>query len=497
MALDVIDFGEQQEERLDDRANTLFGDIGRPLSATAETVAGANGPRSIALASGLQVSDVLRGDRKGAPQGRLGQNADMLAFWPTDDRPEYGIVCIENATNVPGVQRIDLRGPDKGDVETILTGTRACDGIRRTPWNTILVTEEVGGAVAPATPVAAGRALEIYDPIETTGVTLDRESGTVSGVDAANVKVRSALGRFAWEGIAIYDDGTLYAGDELRPEEGKNGGAIFKFVPDQKPADGSGPDLSDPANADASPFARGKLYALRLDAGGENYGQGNERGLGSWQGPIDPAIARVEGQEKGTGFWRPEDMHPDPIALARDEVRFCWTNTGEADAGNYGEVLCADDRPVAGAPTGSTPEVQQFVAGNPFMNQPDNLEFQPKTGIVYVIEDSPTVNGEGKPGDIWACLRDGADRDGQSDGCVLVASVKTEGAEPTGFIFRGDGKKAYVNIQHSPDDPATPNTDESTYDEMLEIDGFEPGKARATKGTSTFDPTPPAETPAP
>ncbi len=114
-----------------------------------------------------------------------------------------------------------------------------------------------------------------------------------------------------------------------------------------------------------------------------------------------------------------------------------------------------------------------------------------------MIEDSPTVNGEGKPGDIWACLRDGADRDLRSEGCVLVASVKTAGAEPTGFIFRGDGKKANLNIQHSPDDSATPNSDESTYDEMLEIDGFEPGRARATKGTPQLDPTVAEDEPAP
>ena len=113
------------------------------------------------------------------------------------------------------------------------------------------------------------------------------------------------------------------------------------------------------------------------------------------------------------------------------------------------------------------------------MNQPDNLAFQPRTGILYVVEDSPTVNGEDKPGDIWACLRDGADKDLQSDGCVMVASVTTEGAEPTGFTFDGRGKRAYLNIQHSADDPATTDLDEGSFDEMLVIDGFEPRSATA------------------
>ena len=471
-ALNFIDFGMERESALQGQADDLFGGVGEPLSASAATVPNAAGAASLELAGGLEVSEVLSGDTSGDQEGKLAQNADMIAFYPTDSRPQWAIVCVENNTGNPGVQRVRLRGRNRGEVETILSGTRSCDGIRRTPWNTIIATEERED----------GWALEIYDPLETTGVKFDRATGVLTGEDANNVKTRPALGRFAWEGLQVFEDGTVIAGDELGPKNRANGGALFKFVSDRKP---SGPAstgfLSNPANHASSPFAQGKLYTLEV-GDGENRGQGNERGKGRWIGPIDPAKARAEGQAKGTGFYRPEDLHADPIALSKGDVRVCWTNTGNVGIANYGEVLCLDDRPdAAAANTGMTPEVQRFLEGNPYMNQPDNLAFQPETGILYVIEDSPTVNGQDKPGDIWACLRDGADRDLQSDGCSLIASVKTQGSEPTGFTFDASGRRAYLNIQHSPDDPTTPSLDESTFDEMLVIDGFRPRRATATR----------------
>lgn len=470
-ALSFVDFGAERETNLRSQASELFGGIGEPLEKTAATVPGASGEDSLELASNLGVREVLSGDTTGAPEGKLGQNADMIAFFPSDSRPQWGIVCIEGGATRPGVQRIKLRGRDRGKVETILTGTISCDGIRRTPWDTIVATEERGD----------GWALEIYDPLETTGVAFDRTTGALSGDDAANVKTRPAMGRFAWEGLHIFDDGTVIAGDELGPQNRSNGGALFKFVSDQAP---SGPaaseSLANPANHAASPLAAGKLYALEVGEG-TNRGQGNERGKGRWVGAIDPATARAEGIAKGTGFYRPEDLHADPLALRNGEVRVCWTNTGNASINNYGEVLCLDDRVNAAAPTGRTPDVQQFIAGNPRMNQPDNLAFQPTTGIVYIIEDTPRIDGESKPGNIWACLRDGADDDLQSDGCVMVASVKTAGSEPTGFTFDASGNRAYLNIQHSPDNPATPDVDESTFDELLVLDGFTARSATAAR----------------
>lgn len=482
-ALDLVDWGADRQDRLENRASSLFGRIGDPLEATAAQGA-TEGADSVALASGLAVSDVIRGNVNDAdPTNHLYQNGDMIAFWPSDNNPDWAIVCIENGQTVPGVQRVKLKSPNKGRVETILTGTQACDGIRRTPWNTILATEEVLPERAAG---VAGWAIEIYDPLVTTGARFDRVTGvvtdTIGANEAGNVQPRGALGRFSWEGIGILGDGTVYAGDELAPSNGVNGGAMFKFVPSDPATASEYGMLSSSANAALSPFAAGSLYALEVGIPGSatNTGQGNQYGLGKWI-PVPAATASIDGRALATGYYRPEDLHIDPIAAANGEVRFCWTNTGNSSLRNWGEVLCATEHVDASAPTGRTPEVQPFVLGTPLMNQPDNLEFQPGTGIVYVIEDSPNLNGTAEAaGDVWACLRDGADDDTLSDGCVRVVSVTTQGAEPTGFAFDASGTKAYMIVQHSPENPATPLL-EGTYDELLVVSGFRPDRATAVR----------------
>jgi secreted PhoX family phosphatase len=460
-----LDFGRDTQAKLTDKSDKYFG-IEKPLPATAALIPGSEGAQSVALAEDLKVVDVLRGVPGGDLTDQLYQNADMIAFWPNDEKPEWALVCIENGPAVPGVQRVKLRLPNKGRVETLLSGTIACDGIRRTPWNTIVATEETSD----------GNAIEIYDPIGTDGVSFNRATGVATGADAANVVARPALGRFAWEGLEILPDGTVYGGDELRPENDVDGGAVFRFVSSQKPAQPLSPatiaTLSNSANAAQSPLAAGTLEALRVGGTGTLYGQGNQRGLGKWIGPVAPATARASAATlKATGYYRPEDLHLDPIAWAKGVVKFCWANTGVSSVQNWGEVLCAEE-------TAAGPVVQTFWEGNNLANQPDNLAFQPGTGNLYIIEDTPTVNGTPAPGDIWACLPDGADDNLHTDGCVRVLSVRTgvpgvDISEPTGFIFDASGKRAYLNVQHSPDNPATAAVDEGKYDEMLVIEGFD------------------------
>lgn len=104
------------------------------------------------------------------------------------------------------------------------------------------------------------------------------------------------------------------------------------------------------------------------------------------------------------------------------------------------------------------------MEGDHDFNSFDNLEFQPGTGILYVIEDHEN-------GDIFACLSDGLDRDIKTDGCVKVLSVKDSSAEPTGFIFTADGTTAYVSIQHS-DDTNLPQVDGYGTDDIIKITGF-------------------------
>ena len=144
----------------------------------------------------------------------------------------------------------------------------ALDGIRWTPWGTILFAEETEG----------GRLLEVE---------LDENDlmKTKTIID------RPAVGRMAHEGIDLDEAGNVYIVDEHR---GRSvgcdglvpcGGGIYKFVPDTYG------DLSS-----------GSLYALKV-SGADGLGQGE------WVGPIDPTDARRNGSAAGgQSYQRPEDL---------------------------------------------------------------------------------------------------------------------------------------------------------------------------------------------
>src|SRR5262245_34856054 len=156
----------------------------------------------------------------------------MMALWPNSRNPTHLIVCNEQDTTDPGLQRIRLLD---GQVETILTGTDSCDPVRRTAWGTIVVGEESD----------PGWLIELINPLVTTNVLFDRSSGTFAGgVGASNLAVRPAVGRLAFEGLALYPNGVLYYGDENRPLDGKPGGAYFKFIPSSPSRGGAISDLS-------------------------------------------------------------------------------------------------------------------------------------------------------------------------------------------------------------------------------------------------------------
>lgn len=451
------DFGLSVDQMLAAKSADLFG-ITAPLAASAEEsaeegyrVAGQTGADSIALAEGLTAEYLTRD---------AAQDIDMLAFYPVE-APTHLIACIEgDAEEIapgkmnPAVQRISLTD---GTVETIVRGTSSCDGIRATSWGTILFTEEDD----------RGGAYEILNPLAITeAVTItNRETGETT--DAAAVRRWMSLPTMAWEGIGLLADGTIYGGDELRPgtdAANADGGAIFKFVP-ATPAAGKIDSL------DASPFAAGKTYAMQVSCQKDKvqFGQGCEVGHAGWI-EVDPANARANADAMGaTGYYRPEDLHLDPV-YAGEGVRFCWADTGNEGARNYAEVMCAVDIPAsvpvadADGKISYTAMVSRFVEGDEDFNSMDNLDFQPGTGILYVLEDHDN-------GDIFACLPDGADRDLKADGCIKVASVKDSGAEPTGFIFAADGKTAYVSIQHS-DDANMPKVDDYRTDDVVKITGF-------------------------
>jgi hypothetical protein len=432
------DFGRFVQDQLRSQSGRLFGVTGPLERSSTDSISAAQAqadPRKLAtLAKSL--------DARVVSAGVAPSNLDMSALWPDDQKPEWLITCNEQGTTAPGLVRINLA---TGAVATIVTGTTGCDPSRRTPWGTILFAEEAGGGPN------GGRVYELIDPLNTTGVTLDRATGTFSGgTGAANLVARPALGRLSFEGNAIYPNGFVYYGDELAPSNGVPGGAYFKFVPSALRDPSAGPITS----LDQSPLVAGTVFGLRVGGAG-HHGQGSEFAQGAWveiPAAPDPDLRTQAVALRLTGYYRPEDLDVDHAALAASRVRFCGNNTGDEGAQNWGETICITDGTVQEASAGtSVPEVRLLVAGNPEFAMPDNVAFQPDRGNLIVHEDADTTTAlHGRHNnDLWDCLPDGADPDLQSDGCIRIATLNDLTAEWTGGIFDASGKHFYVSVQHN------------------------------------------------
>lgn len=276
----------------------------------------------------------------------------------------------------------------------------AIDGIRWTPWGTLLMAEEVTG----------GRLFEIV---------LDPQDP----MSAAEVLDRPAAGRMAHEGIAVGNDGAVYVVDEFRGHKEGYGGGIYKFVPDHFG------DLSS-----------GQLYALAVNGGFDQVGQG------MWVGPIDAADARNSGTAWGAaGYNRPEDLE-----IIDNTLYVAVTEGPRDDSGKEifeGRVLSIDLDSMM---------VQNFILpgvnvaveiGKPAdadhqsgWDSVDNLASTPD-GKLMIIEDN-------KPSDIWVASKD-HNKDGFADNVWLFGSLTDPGAEGTGIYFGKDANTLFVNIQHS------------------------------------------------
>jgi secreted PhoX family phosphatase len=467
------DFGDWITQQLDAHAQLLFG-FSHPLAESAVgPYVNPDSTKALELAQGLKVTLI---------SSSVHHSADQIALWPNDDNPTHLFVCDEESST-PAVQRVDLSGPPNSNATTIVTGLSACDPVRRTPWGTIIVAEEAG---------STGGFYEIMDPenINAPIVVTNRDLGTTS--DPAHLIKRKAVGSLSFESFGIKADGTMIYGDELAPSGGAAGGGIYKFVP-ASPFNGGG-QIFSPA---ASPFASGTVFGLRVAAAGSsNWGQGAETGKGLWvavnlagagvtDADGDIILRTAQTLQRFTGYYRPEDMDVDPIALARGVFRVCWANTGRAShsAGSLvensavrSEVMClAEERPSAAVPspaTGTIPTVERFVPGSAEGAMYDNVAFQPWTGNLVVLEDGPTsivtLNGSQPRGnDLWICLPDGADADIQTDGCVRFASLKDTTSEPSGFIFLASGQEAFVTLQHRSVD------ENNNRGSLLKISGFQ------------------------
>ena len=451
------DFGSFVESQLADHSEQLFG-FNRPLEQSAlGPYDGLDNLQAIQLAPGLRASLV---------SSSVASAADQIAMWPDDDNPKFLFVCDEE-TSVPAVQRVDLSKPADSNATTIVNGLSSCDPVRRTPWGTIIVAEEAG---------ATGGLYELIDPANiTTAINVtNRTLGT--NTDPLHLVKRQAVGSLSFESFAIRPDGTMIYGDELAPSGGVAGGGIYKFVP-AIPFQGGGPI----ALASQSPLASGSVFGLRTAAqGSANWGQGAETGNGAWvavntaganvlDGNGNIILRNAQVLQRFTGYYRPEDMDVDPIALENGVFRACWANTGRMshtdssvveNSNVKAEVMClVENPPSTAAPnpvTGTIPTVDRFFAGSEERGMFDNVAFQPHTGNLVVLEDNSVTSvksvnplvTELRGNDLWICLPDGDDDDVQTDGCVRFGSIRDTSAEPSGFIFLGSGESAFVNIQH-------------------------------------------------
>ncbi|MFY9973976.1 MAG: hypothetical protein WAK53_06965 [Chromatiaceae bacterium] len=496
----TLDPGAAYEEMLKEESEKLFG-FGDPLEKSAtdadvidRNVADAEDRQF--LAEGLKAQFVTRA---------VGGNGDMITFWPNDLHYTHLIVCNELGRSGvvttdfgtyegqnPAVQRVNVR---TGKVETILYGMARCDGIRTTQWGTILATEESG---------ADGGAYEILHPLRTTGHWIadrggqggeaDIRDGIGSEKKSKTIVKRAALAAQSWEGLEVLDNGVVIGGDELRPSLDADGGAVFRFVPETFYACEGAPvrpgQLCENTikKLEDSPFVAGTNYALAtVCSGTDDFGQGCEAGRGLWV-EVNAATARADANERGAaGYCRPEDLHVDRsygIYAGGEGIRWCWNNTC---GGGYGETLCVLEDAVGASGAvfdanfgynllanedGSLAEAQitRFVEGDEELSSHDNLDIQPVTSNVYVIEDNEF-------GDIWACLPDGADRNYDSDGCVRMLSIRDPDAEPSGFIFDGTGRTAYYHVQHGQQFDALrdfeSNPVDGRTDDLIKITGFQ------------------------
>lgn len=296
----------------------------------------------------------------------------------------------------------------------------ALDGVRWTPWGTLVFAEETKG----------GRffEVELADDMMTAKAVHDRPQ----------------VGRLAHEGIDLDDEGNVYVVDEHRgrtvgcDQVVPCGGGIYKFVPN------SYGDLS-----------AGELFVLKVNGA-------DGVGAAEWVGPIDPLNARESGSEfGGQSYQRPEDLEiiGDVLYVAITEgPRDTKTETDAAQE-NFSQLEFKSElyegRVIA--INLKSMQVTNFV--KPGVNVPVEIgkpgDADHQTGFDSVDNLAETPDGnlmmieDNKPSDIWIATTR-TDEEGAAKRVKLFASLTDPGAEGTGIYFSPeDPKTLYVNVQHS------------------------------------------------
>lgn len=289
-----------------------------------------------------------------------------------------------------------------------ITSATDLDGIRWTPWGTILFAEE-----------------ELEEPVVGTQdfghiyeITLDR----TDPMKAVKVKDLPQVGRLRHEGIEIDSAGNVYVIDEL------NGGSIFKFVPKRRG------DLS-----------KGQLYALKLKglttAEQKFPGTGNPHIGGFEWVALDMTQVVVNANAAADAVFATEYGRPEDVEIIGNTLYVANTTEDRVIAIDLSKKTVASF--VEKGVKIQAENISTKVTG---FNNPDNLVEGPE-GLLWIAEDNQVS-------DIWVAEKD-KNKDGLSDGMHLFASLRDwngiagEGAESSGIYFGKDPKKLYINIQHA------------------------------------------------
>ncbi|TFC99505.1 DUF839 domain-containing protein [Cryobacterium sinapicolor] len=273
------------------------------------------------------------------------------------------------------------------------------DGIRWTPWGSLLVTEETAG----------GKVFELF---------LAKNDPT----SVERIEERTELGALRHEGIDVASDGSVIVIDEL------NGGSIFKFVPTVRG------DLS-----------AGRLHALRITGLTDAAQKWNPAtfaekvGAFEWVA-LDQAQVRVDADVaannvSATEFGRPEDVEiiGQTLYVANtSEERVVAIDLSKLTVSSFVEA-------------GVNVPIEDKAAGVSGFNNPDNLAEGPD-GALWITEDNSFS-------DIFRAGKD-RDHDGASDNVELFASLTDEGAETTGIYFGKNPKELFASVQHPDKDLA-------------------------------------------